>query len=219
MQNAVPVAPRRWRVSRGRAVRTALALLYLGVVFGIFAQRQFFADSSSGGRSTSTEAQQGPALGTLDDRTFAIGEPAPDFALTTKDGSVVRLSDLRGKSVVLNFWASWCGPCREEMPEFEEAHRARADRGDLVIVAVNELADDSRGAADAFVDALGVTFPVAYDTDTSAVGRRYGVRGLPSTFFIDGEGIVRAATLGPVFGELLPRGIDAADTSTTLLPP
>lgn len=169
------------------------------VVGGLFVRQQL-ADGDTSAR-----------LGLLDDRTVALGEPVPDFAIEANDGSVIRLSDFRGKTVVLNFWASWCPPCRAEFPEFQAAHEEREPRGDLVILAVDFLIDDSKAAARAFVEEAGTTFPIAFDLETGDVATRFGVRGLPATFFIDRDGVLRQMNLGPVFGDLLPAGIAAAD--------
>ena len=154
------------------------------------------------------------SVGLIDDRSVELDELAPDFRLTDLDGRVVMLSDFRGKTVVLNFWASWCPPCREEMPEFQALWDARGAEGsdDLVVLAVNFLRDDTVGAATNFIQANDFTFPVIFDTTRGEVAARYGVRGLPATFFIDRNGIVRTTALGPVFGNLLETGIADADT-------
>ncbi|MCY3656422.1 MAG: TlpA disulfide reductase family protein [Chloroflexi bacterium] len=153
-------------------------------------------------------------IGLVDDRSVQVDELAPDFRLTDLDGNVVMLSDFRGKTVVLNFWATWCPPCREEMPEFQELweHRGSGAADDLVVLAVNFLRDDTVGAATNFIAANEFTFPVVFDTTRGDVAARYGVRGLPATFFIDRNGIVRTTALGPVFGNLLEMGVADADT-------
>ena len=154
------------------------------------------------------------SVGLLDDRSVQVDELAPDFRLTDLDGNVVMLSDFRGKTVVLNFWATWCPPCREEMPEFQELwdHRGADGTDDLVVLAVNFLRDDTVGAATKFIEANEFTFVVVFDTTRGDVAARYGVRGLPATFFIDRNGIVRTTALGPVFGNLLATGVADADT-------
>ena len=154
------------------------------------------------------------AIGLVDNRSVQVDELAPDFRLQDLDGRVVMLSDFRGKTVVLNFWATWCPPCREEMPEFQELWDERGTGGsdDLVVLAVNFLRDDSVGAATNFIEANEFTFPVVFDTTRGDVAARYGVRGLPATFFIDRNGIVRTTALGPVFGNLLETGVADADT-------
>ena len=162
----------------------------------------------------STAASTMVSVGLIDDRSVELDELAPDFRLQDLDGRVVMLSDFRGKTVVLNFWASWCPPCREEMPEFQALWDERGAEGsdDLVVLAVNFLRDDSVGAATNFIQANDFTFPVIFDTTRGEVAQRYGVRGLPATFFIDRNGIVRTTALGPVFGNLLETGIADADT-------
>ena len=174
------------------------------------------ADASNGEGATGDRAAGAStvAVGLLDDRSVELDELAPDFRLTDMDGRAVMLSDFRGKTVVLNFWASWCPPCRAEMPEFQELWEARGEHGadDLVILAVNFLRDDTVGAATKFVEGQGFTFPVVFDTTSGDVAARYGVRGLPATFFIDRKGVVRTTALGPVFGRLLETGVADADT-------
>ncbi len=110
---------------------------------------------------------------------------APDFQARTPDDHPVRLADYKGKVVFLNFWATWCDPCREEMPGMERLHRTYKDRG-LVVLAVSL---DSQGASvvKPFVKKFGLTFPVALDP-RMAVRERYGVWAVPSTFIIDRAG-------------------------------
>ena len=171
-------------------------------------------DASEDGSQDTTGGSTMVSVGLVDDRSLELDELAPDFRLQDLDGRVVMLSDFRGKTVVLNFWASWCPPCREEMPEFQALWDERGAEGsdDLVVLAVNFLRDDSVGAATNFIQANDFTFPVIFDTTRGEVAQRYGVRGLPATFFIDRNGIVRTTALGPVFGNLLETGIADADT-------
>ena len=128
--------------------------------------------------------------------------------LETPNGELVALSDFRGKTVILNFWATWCPPCRAEMPDLQAVFEERAPDDDFVVLAIDF--EETAAAVSGFVEEFELTFPVAIDT-TLEVAEAYGVRGLPATFFIDTQGIVRAVNLGPVFGNLLPNGIAAAD--------
>ena len=108
-------------------------------------------------------------------------EQAPEFELRLLDGGTLSSDDLKGRPVVLNFWASWCIPCREEMPAFERMWDRYRDRG-IRIVGVN-LQDSAAGAQE-FVDEVEVTYPIALDS-TGSLASGLGVRGLPQTFFID----------------------------------
>jgi len=123
-----------------------------------------------------------------------LGKAAPDIALQDLDGNTVRLSELRGKPVVLNFWASWCIPCRDEFPQFVAARGEHvADELQIVGVVHNDVA----GSARDFAATQGALWPMLMDPANTAWDA-YGGVGVPMTFFIDRDGIVRAASLGPV---------------------
>jgi peroxiredoxin len=121
------------------------------------------------------------------------GEPAPNFQLRDMNGQAVSLSDLRGKIVLVNFWATWCGPCRIEMPAMERLYRTY-DRKDFEILAVST---DAQGVAVTrpFQQENQLTFPILHDADFR-VGLSYGARTLPMTFMVDRQGIVRQQIFG-----------------------
>jgi len=121
------------------------------------------------------------------------GSLAPDFLLQGLDGSEVRLSDFRGQPVVLNFWATWCAPCRKEIPQFVDAYQRFRDEG-LVVVGVNM--QEGKSIAQRYADDYGMEFPIVIDVD-GEVGDEYRLLGLPVTFFIDREGVVRSVFTGP----------------------
>lgn len=124
-----------------------------------------------------------------------VGEPAPDFALPTLAGDTLRLSELRGQTVVLNFWATWCGPCVEEMPELQALHDDLHEQG-LTVVGVS-LDDAGPDAVRAFVDEMGITYPIALAADD--VDQVYGgVYALPTTYLIDADGRIARRILGIV---------------------
>ena len=122
------------------------------------------------------------------------GFTAPDFTLNTVAGGRATLSAYRGKVVIVNLWASWCGPCRAEMPAIQQVYVANRERG-LEVLAVNSTFQDSVSDAQAFAQNLGLTFPILLDLD-GAVSRRYLLRALPSTFFIDRKGVIRSVVFG-----------------------
>lgn len=117
-------------------------------------------------------------------RTEATQESAPDFTLKSKSGENVRLEDLRGQVVMLNFWASWCGPCRQEMPHLEALFQQYEKFG-FTLLAVN--VDENSALADDFLKDVPVTFPVLYD-NTSVVSKLYSVDAMPTTVLIDRDG-------------------------------
>lgn len=122
---------------------------------------------------------------------------APDFRLRTFDGGVVALSDFRGKLVVLNFWASWCTPCRQEMPILERVWKEFRDQG-LVVLGIDVL--DDEGDAAAFLKALAITYPNVFDPDQTRM-RLYRVAALPTTILIDRNQRQRGRFVGGYLGE------------------
>ncbi len=123
-----------------------------------------------------------------------IGDPAPDITAMDLDGQPVKLSDLRGRPVLVNFWASWCVPCREEMPLLrDELERHQADGLAIVGVIFKDDADPAREFAESF----GATWPSVTDPDGS-IARAYRVVAPPQTYFIDRAGILRSIQIGEI---------------------
>lgn len=135
-----------------------------------------------------------------------IAKPAPHFSLTLFDGSVLRLEDLRGKVVFLNFWASWCPPCRAEARMLEAAWRKYREQG-VVFLGVNM--QDKEESARAFLEEFGITYPNGLDRG-SRIAIGYGVWGLPETFFIDGDGRVTYKHVGALGWETVTTKVEEA---------
>jgi len=125
----------------------------------------------------------------------AIGKPAPDFTLQTVDGRSITLSSLRGKVVLVNFWATWCPPCREEMPSMEEMYRNYAPGG-LELLAINVEENGPQVLPD-FLKAHPHTFPVLMDT-AAKVQNSYGVFQFPETYIVDRNGIIVDKVIGAI---------------------
>ncbi|MCU7920578.1 MAG: TlpA family protein disulfide reductase [Candidatus Thiodiazotropha sp. (ex Epidulcina cf. delphinae)] len=114
-------------------------------------------------------------------------QPAPDFTLKSRSGENIKLSELRGQVVMVNFWASWCGPCRQEMPLLQQLYERYQSMG-FTLLGVN--VDEEQAAAEKMLRDIPVSFPVLYD-DKSRVSKAYRVKAMPSTFMIDRDGQVR----------------------------
>ena len=133
---------------------------------------------------------------------------APDFTMTDKDGKEVKFSNFAGKPIVLNFWASWCGPCQMEMPDFEEMYKQYGEEVQFVMVNMTDGSQETVDSATQFITEKGYTFPVYYDTKMEGA-YYYSVYSLPMTYFIDADGNVAASSRGMISGENLQKGIEA----------
>jgi len=126
---------------------------------------------------------------------------APDFVLKTIDGQSIRLSSYRGKVTLINIWASWCPPCRAEMPAIEHVFQAYQEKG-LVVFAINSTVQDTLANARTFVTENNLSFPILLD-DTGLVTRLYRVQSLPTTIFVGSDGIIRDVIVGGPMAEAL----------------
>ncbi|MFQ5595195.1 MAG: peroxiredoxin family protein [Anaerolineae bacterium] len=126
------------------------------------------------------------------------GMEAPDFTLTeVTTGESVSLSQLRGRPVLINFWATWCGPCRLEMPHLQAAYEQYRDKG-FTVLAVDVKFDDGPEAVQAFIDELGLTFPIVKDETGVVEIDKYNVLGYPTSVFIDRQGVIQYIHRGPM---------------------
>ena len=128
---------------------------------------------------------------------------APDFTLQTIDGETITLSDLRGQAVLVNLWATWCPPCRAEMPAIQKLYDEYKDQG-LVVLAVNMTYQDDPAAVLPFVQDHELSFPILLE-ETGNVASKYELRSLPSSFFIDRDGFIQEVVIGGPMSEALLR--------------
>ena len=172
-----PISKKPWLFIISGFLAGTLAGLVLLDIIGVLDIRSLFPGSTS-------KSQEGAA-------SYEIGSPAPDFVLEDLSGNPVKLSELKGRLVVLNFWATWCTPCRTEIPEFQEIYQQNEQ--DLVVLGIN--LEQSPGEIQEFISQLKVTYPILLDTD-GLVSRLYKVIQLPNTYFIDRQGILRVRHIG-----------------------
>jgi len=179
---------RRFNNMRGKTTIAAIAALFVVAVL-------WFVLRPSSDVKTIQEGRSAVETG------VEVGKVAPDFTASGLDGTLITLSDMRGKPVLLNFWATWCPPCREEMPViqryFEEAGSA------VHILAVNLTTNESSPKeVEEFLRREGYNFPVALDVDGSAA-KLYMIRFIPTSFFIDEDGVIRQIHVGPLSREMV----------------
>ncbi len=126
-------------------------------------------------------------------KVATVGEAAPDFTLVDRKGKRWTLSQLKGQVVFVNFWATWCPPCRQEMPSMQKLHQWLPKDKFKMLAILNR---DDPALADSFAAKLGITMPIL-DDQANLVGPKYGLTGLPETFIIDKQGILRQKFIGP----------------------
>jgi len=134
-------------------------------------------------------------------------EKASDFSMTDKNGNSVRLSDMAGKAIVLNFWASWCPPCRSEMPDFETAYRELGEEVQFMMVNLTDGQRETREYGENYVNGEGFTFPVFFDEEGEGASA-YGIRAIPTTYFIDKDGYITTMAQGALNEQTLRQRID-----------
>ena len=177
-----------------------IALVLVLVVSGVLYRNlsgSIDSDNLSSQASQNEEQQNGENTPTL----------APDFTVLNADGQEVNLSDFRGKPVVLNFWATWCGYCVKEMPAFEEIYQQMGSDIHFLMINVTDGVQETVDKASAFIADSGYTFPVYYDTQYSAT-LAYGAYSLPMTFFFDADGYAIAQAKGAIDKDTLLQGIE-----------
>lgn len=173
-----------------RSRRAAALFVGAGLVVGLVAGLLIFYGLPAFTTARTSSAAPGPKATSAP--APVVDAPAPDFTLTALSGGEVTLSDLKGKVVLVNFWATWCGPCEAEMPAIEARYKLYKESG-LEVLAVN--LDETEAEIRPFVERLGLTFPILLDPG-GVVNEQYRVRGYPTTFIVGRDGIILAQKVG-----------------------
>ena len=190
----------------------ALVLAFVALIIGASFLYQSLADQNPAPQQLAPMPVQTTAPAAAETTPNTTGEaeaviPAIDFTVYDADGNAVKLSDFYGKPIVLNFWASWCGPCRSEMPDFQKACTDLEGKVQFLMINMTDGSRETLDTAKAFLSDSGYTFPVFFDTDVDAAVK-YSVYALPTTFFINAEGHLVAYAERALSADLLQKGID-----------
>lgn len=159
------------------------------------------------GQSRVAESTEAGTPAASQDSSTNQKKMAPDFSVVDVQGNTVKLSDLAGKPVVLNFWASWCPPCKGEMPEFDMVYQELGDEVQFMMVDLTDGQRETVETAAKYVEDQGYAFPIFFDTQYEAA-YQYNVQSIPKTYFIDKDGYLVAGAQGAIDEEALRRGIE-----------
>ncbi len=187
-----------------------LALLFVVLIAGAAVLYNSFGKGVKPDTLASVPADDGEESENNSDKTGS--NPAPDFTVYDAEGKTVKLSDMKGKPTIVNFWASWCGPCKMEMPDFEEMYKKYGSEINFMMVNLTDGASETVSSAKKYIDSQGYTFPVYYDKDSIAA-YTYSVYSIPMTLFIDAEGNFVVYAQGAIDADTLQKGIDMIYTA------
>ena len=176
--------------------KKVFGLLIIGVMIAIVVAG-YVKENVDQEDSIAAEQQGVDLIGVTAKEGLNKGDVAPDFELTTLDGNNIRLSELKGKKVILNFWASWCGPCRDEMPHMQKYYEDFAQDENVEILAVNLTSGDRLKNVESFIDDYSLTFPIPMDTK-GEIGKTYQAITIPTSYMIDTNGRIQNKIVGPM---------------------
>lgn len=165
-------------------------------------------DSASPQQSATEPVAQNNNVNSNPPAADTTGTPATDFTVYDANGNAVSLSSLFGRPIVLNFWASWCSPCKSEMPHFQSAYESFGSKVQFVMVNLTDGQKETQSSANKYINSQGYTFPVYYDTSQSAVNA-YSVYNIPQTYFISASGRVITKTYGSITQSTLQNNINS----------
>ena len=192
---------------RGKKVLFLIALVLVLVMGGAYVLYGRLSTEVDAGSLTAQETAESGETEASDGDGGEELSLAPDFTVYDAEGNEVHLSDYIGTPVVLNFWASWCGPCKSEMPDFDAAYQELGEDVQFLMVNLTDGSRETVDSASVFVEEQGYSFPVFYDTESQAA-IAYAAYSIPTTYFIDAEGYAVARGVGALSAEALQQGID-----------
>ncbi|MDQ0158919.1 TlpA family protein disulfide reductase [Alkalibacillus salilacus] len=172
-----------------KLTKRIIGLTLIGILVGVVVYNTWFSNSDENNETSGEGIFVQPEGVDIETDEIEVGEQAPNFKLETLDGEEVELADYRGQKVFINFWATWCPPCRAEMPHMQEISDEYGE--DVVILGVNATSQETNtDKVSSFVNELDLSFPILMDK-TGEVNVRYQVLSLPTTYFINTEGEVQ----------------------------
>ena len=191
-----------------KILKVRIAVLLVAVVIvGVMRKTPDKAPAVQEPQKVEETQQAAPAAESPSEAAQAAALQVPDFTVYDAEGTACKLSDFVGKPIVLNFWASWCGPCKAEMPDIEESYKTYGDQIHFLIVNLTDGGTETVETASAYIASQGYTFPLYYDTAMEAA-YAYGISAIPTTFFIGADGALVHQQVGMMDAETLQKAID-----------